>query len=168
MLETINAGRTESEYQGSTRLAGPRLRAYPILADLRNFILSVADFFRVDYLLSLDTDVIVRPDTLRRLLGHGKDVCAALVRNGPGNCWNYLHMHPERDEFTRSGPPRPDLFWVGLTGAACLYSRRAIQAGRFAVGVTGEDEGFARCMLTAGIDQWMDGTHELEHVMEVP
>lgn len=166
-LETFNTGRTESEYRGATRVAGPRCRAYPVLATLRNRILDEAAWLGADYLLSLDTDVIVRPDTLRRLLDHKKDVVAALVRNGE-RAWNYLQHDQSRDEYIRCGAPHPGLFRVGLTGAACLYSRRAIQAGRFSVGATGEDEGMARSLRAAGIEMWVDGTHELEHVMEVP
>ena len=167
-VERLDFGRTETEYQGATRLAGPRARAIPILAELRNRIRQGALDRGVDYLFSVDTDILVRPDTLRRLLSHQVDVAAALVDNGHG-AYNYLHQSPEGDGFIRyPGPPPGQLCWVALTGACCLYSRRALEAGTWKVGPTGEDEGFARCMLDAGFDQWVDGGHQLEHVMEAP
>ena len=169
-VQTLDYGRTESEYEGTARMAGPRSRAYPILAALRNLIRTKALNSGVDYLFSVDTDVIVRPATLRRLLSHGKDVVAALVDNGHG-AHNYMEQDPQTGTFFR-GPHRvagPDgLLQVDMTGACCLYSRRALEAGTWAAHMTGEDEGFARCMIAAGIDQWVDGGHQVEHVMEVP
>lgn len=170
MVHQEDTGRTESEYAGALRLAGPRSRAYPILADLRNCIREWVLVSGVDYLLSVDTDILVRPDTLRRLLSHQVDVVAALVDNGH-RAHNFLSWDSRTGDFYRRPAQHISQDWltnVGLTGACCLYSRRALGAGTWGVGVTGEDEGFARCMLDVGIDQWVDGGHQLEHVMEAP
>ena len=163
---SVDTGRTESEYKGKIRLAGPRHRAYPILANLRNIIREVAIAQDVDYLLSVDSDIILHPDTLKRLLNHRVGSVAALIDNGFGT-YNYLSYNETKNKFYREREsPSKSIFPVGLTGACCLYSKKSLIEGHFFVGRTGEDEGMALSLKSAGIQMYVDGTLKLEHIME--
>jgi cellulose synthase/poly-beta-1,6-N-acetylglucosamine synthase-like glycosyltransferase len=52
---------------------------YENLGKLRNSIIHNVD---TDYLLSVDSDIMFEPETLNRLLKHGKDYVSALICNG--------------------------------------------------------------------------------------
>src|SRR3990167_7699081 len=58
---------------------------YPIIAtegytisENRNYIVAQAIKAKCDYLLFVDDDMIFPPDTLKRLLAHGKDIIGVL------------------------------------------------------------------------------------------
>ena len=79
-----------------------------------------------DYLLSVDTDLVLEPHTLEYLLKADKDCVAGMFwTNGWSNCWMYdqcsgNHL-PEWDE--------PGTYQVGGTGALFLIKRRVLEAG---------------------------------------
>lgn len=57
-------------------------KTYKWLAKLRNKILKKAISLNCDYLLSVDSDILVKPDILNRLLEHDKDIVSSLIYNG--------------------------------------------------------------------------------------
>ena len=168
-VDIIDIGARPSDTRGALR-TGERIAIYPLLAKLRNHILDTAMEDGAHYLFSVDSDILVDPDTLLRLLSAGRDVAAGIVKNGPGHCYNFLQFSPETDQYVRTNTaPSSGIFEVGLTGACCLYSRAAMHASRFApYGAGGEDEGMARGLRSAGITQWVDGGAHCEHIMDGP
>lgn len=66
-------------------------KTYHWLSELRNKILKKCYSGDYDYLLSCDSDILVRPDILNRLLSHKVDVVASLIFNG------YLYQPPIKD-----------------------------------------------------------------------
>ena len=79
-----------------------------------------------DYLLSVDTDLVLEPHTLQYLLEADKDCVAELFwTNGWSNAWMYDQVEgnnfPEWHE--------PGLYPVGGTGALFLIKRKVLEAG---------------------------------------
>lgn len=158
-VDQVNFHRVEQD----TRVDSVRQRTYPILANLRNALFEKAVHDGVDYVLSVDTDILVPPDLLQRLLAHQKDVVAALISNGIG-AHNYL-LRSLSGGLVKDPNPPVELFQVALTGAVCLYSRYACEIGRFRADKLGEDAGFANSLVGHDISMWVDGTLHCRHIM---
>ncbi len=141
---------------------------YARMATLRNLLATLALGMDCDALLSVDSDVIVPPDLLTRLLATKQDWVAPLVRNDaknrtPRGHWNVFKLTQiERqgglvDHFRPMGdgwPTEDVLAWDPrdekkerclAAGACCLYSRKLLEAVRWRTDGRGrqEDIGFA-------------------------
>jgi|GEM_PF-1368401 len=80
------------EGRGRERNGYPRWKySYKALSALRNLILNIAWLdTEADYLFSIDSDILVKPDVLNRLLEQKKEMIAALVKNDKKNAYNFL------------------------------------------------------------------------------
>ena len=115
-----------------------------------------------DYLLSVDTDLVLEPHTLQVLLEADKDCVAELFwTNGWSNAWMYdqcdVNDKPEWHE--------PGLYPVGGTGALFLIKRKVLEAGvdytpipNLRKAVFGEDRHFCIRAVCHGFELWAD-TH---------
>ena len=115
-----------------------------------------------DYLLSVDTDLVLEPHTLQVLLEADKDCVAELFwTNGWSNAWMYdqasVNDKPEWHE--------PGLYPVGGTGALFLIRRKVLEAGvdytqipNLRQAVFGEDRHFCIRAACNGFEIWAD-TH---------
>lgn len=115
-----------------------------------------------DYLLSVDTDLVLEPHTLQVLLEADKDCVAGLFwTNGWSNAWMYdqasVNDKPEWHE--------PGLYRVGGTGALFLIRRNVLEAGvdytpipNLRQAVFGEDRHFCIRAVCNGFELWVD-TH---------
>ena len=115
-----------------------------------------------DYLLSVDTDLVLEPHTLQVLLEADKDCVAGLFwTNGWSNAWMYdqasVNDKPEWHE--------PGLYPVGGTGALFLIKRKVLEAGvdytpipNLRQAVFGEDRHFCIRAVCNGFELWVD-TH---------
>ncbi len=155
------------------RSANVRMRLYSPLAVMRNMIRDWAITTGVDYIFSVDSDILLEPNHLQQLLSHGKDCVAGLISNCPAtNRENLLYYNEARDKFYRKDGNggafgQTGLIQVDLTGAVMLISRHAFLSGQWGEGLSGEDEGFARYMRRAGIEMFVDCDCRPEHVMDV-
>ena len=115
-----------------------------------------------DYLLSVDTDLVLEPHTLQVLLEADKDCVAGLFwTNGWSNAWMY-------DQASVNDKPewhRPGLYPVGGTGALFLIKRKVLEAGvdytpipNLRQAVFGEDRHFCIRAVCNGFKLWVD-TH---------
>lgn len=115
-----------------------------------------------DYLLSVDTDLVLEPHTLEYLLKADKDCVAGLFwTNGWSNAWLY-------DQADRNNEPEwvtPGLYQVGGTGALFLIKRKVLEAGvdytpipNLRKAVFGEDRHFCIRAVCNGFEIWID-TH---------
>lgn len=143
---------------------------------------------KFDYLLSVDTDILIRADTLLALLSHQVDFVAATLSNRPDGDFSTVNAYdllgggigPYRDlaKWVIHKTSATGLASVGATGACFLASRKALTAGAYDFlvlpysaeaellsQVTGEDEWFALALLRAGIRQYLDQGHRLYHCM---
>ena len=115
-----------------------------------------------DYLLSVDTDLVLEPHTLQVLLEADKDCVAGLFwTNGWSNAWMYdqasVNDKPEWHE--------PGLYPVGGTGALFLIKRKVLEAGvdytpipNLRLAVFGEGRHFCIRAACHGFELWAD-TH---------
>ena len=120
-----------------------------------------------DYLFSVDTDLVLHPDTLMELLAAGKDIVSELFwTNGWCNAWMY-------DQSAGMDPHwvTPGLYQVGMTGACILISRRVLEAGvdysaipNIRKCLWGEDRHFCIRAACAGFAMWTDSHCPPEHL----
>jgi hypothetical protein len=150
--------------------------SYTKLARLRNRLLEELLATDAHYLFSVDSDVLVPPHALRRLIQHHKPIVAARVPNDghlrrrkQGQC-NFLRDSPEHGRAVHVTDFPPDaLIPVDITGAAVLINREVIEAGcRYHAGATGEDEGFCRHAKQLGYSIWVDTGIICRHCMVPP
>ena len=112
-----------------------------------------------DYLLSVDTDLVLEPHTLQVLMEAGKDIVAGLFwTNGWSNAW----MYDQADGYM-PGWIEPGLYRIGMSGALILISRRVLEAGVdytpipvIRKALFGEDRHFCIRAVCAGFEIWGD------------
>lgn len=141
------------------------------LAALRNILLEAFIASDCQYLLSVDSDILVPPQTLRELLADNCQVVSALVCNGhqlsDPDIYNNLRRVGDHYEFIRYFP-RDRIFPVDCTGAAYLIGRDVIEdyGVRYSAEKGGEDIGFCESAVRQGIGLYCDGRLECQHIME--
>ena len=141
---------------------------YKNLAILRNKLLDYALVHNhSDYLFSIDTDIIVRSGTLKKLIAHNKDIVAALGKNSK-RTFNAGYLAPNNINSINHLTLAPKgLRKVDWTGAVCLYKTSLLQRGlQFSNNSLGEDIGLALNAKALGVKMWVDGTEVLEHRMK--
>lgn len=128
---------------------------------LRNITIAAALNSGADYLFSVDTDLVLHPETLVWLLKAEKDLVSEIFWTLDWcNAWMYDAYSPPMEEWKT-----PGLYQVGMTGACFLISRRAMMAGcdyTFIPNIRrafwGEDRHFCVRAACLGFDLWVD-TH---------
>lgn len=121
-----------------------------------------------DYLLSVDTDLVLEEHTLQVLLEADKDCVAGLFwTNGWSNAWMY-------DQVSENNLPewqKPGLYRVGGTGALFLIKRKVLEAGvdytpipNLKKAVFGEDRHFCIRAVCHGFEIWADNHCQPVHL----
>lgn len=131
--------------------------------ELRNITCRKALEGGYDYLFSVDTDLVLHPETLAVLLEADKDIVSELFwTNGWCNAW----MTDQSTGMERAWIT-PGLYRVGMTGACVLISRRVLEAGVDYTPIPnidkclwGEDRHFCIRAACHGFELWTDS-----HVM---
>ncbi|MBR3334303.1 MAG: hypothetical protein IKG23_08455 [Clostridia bacterium] len=124
-----------------------------------------------DYLLSVDTDLVLEPHTLEYLLKADKDCVAGLFwTNGWSNAWLYDQSDGYRTEWSE-----PGLYQVGGTGALFLIKRKVLEAGvdytpipNLRKAVFGEDRHFCIRAVCNGFEIWGDSHCLPVHLYKEP
>ena len=115
-----------------------------------------------DYLLSVDTDLVLEPHTLQVLMDADKDCVAGLFwTNGWSNAWMYDQAEGNKEpEWYEPGTYR-----IGGSGALFLIKRKVLEAGVdytpipcLKKAVFGEDRHFCIRAACHGFEIWLD-TH---------
>lgn len=157
---------------GWNRYARPHYD-YGNLANLRNRIL--ARFLREDasHLFSVDSDVIVRTDTLRALVEADQPVVAAVIANLPGvpveRCPARNYLFWDGHNYRHGADLPPGLCQVDVTGAVYLIRRDVVASGaRYSGGAQGEDIGFCEAARQRGFHLFIHGGVRCEHRMDDP
>lgn len=112
-----------------------------------------------DYLLSVDTDLVLEEHTLQVLMEADKDCVAGLFwTNGWSNAW----MWDQADGYDPAWE-KPGLYRVGGTGALFLIKREVLEAGvdytpipNIRKAVFGEDRHFCIRAACHGFEVWAD------------
>lgn len=144
------------------------------MARLRNRMREVVLEGGWDWYLLVDSDVVVSPWTLVRLLSTGHRIVANIYwteyRPGSGvywpNCWDYGQAIIE--DVRRWIPP--GVYEVGGTGACCLIHRSVYEAGVDYTPIPalrqlwGEDRWFSVRAQCAGFRLWIDTREPVLHL----
>lgn len=150
------------------------------LARLRNHLLEWFISSEAAYLFSVDSDILVPPDSLQRLVAHDRPVISLIVCNTPERrlrsqrplragrlAYNIMRLDEDGqpvhlyDQYPRGG-----LFEVAITGAACLIRRDVLEAGtRYAYHPLGEDVFFCQEARRRGFSIWCDSRIQGRHEM---
>jgi glycosyltransferase involved in cell wall biosynthesis len=142
------------------------------LALLRNLLLERFLQSMCQYLFSVDSDILVPPNTLRDLMADRCDIVSALVCNGhlvgQRNLFNVLEKTPQGNYVHIKKIPFNRLFEVDCTGAAYLISRQVIEdyGVRYSAEYGAEDIGFCQRAKQQGIKIFCDSRVECIHVMQ--
>lgn len=125
---------------------------HPILAILRNLTLDFARMDKADYLFSVDSDIIVKPDILNKLIEANKAIVAGLISNGNNNDFNFLPFSGSRSKVEQ------EIFEVKVTGACCLISKNVFNNRSIRYSETfgtGEDLGFCESARHFGFKSYV-------------
>ena len=131
------------------------------MSGLRNRTIREALEGGYDYWLSVDTDLVLQPETLTRLLAAEKDIVSEIFWTQYWcNCWDFDQYSPPREEWRK-----PGLWKVGMTGACTLVRTEVFRAGvdytpiqNIRKALRGEDRHFCVRAACAGFEMWVD-TH---------
>ncbi len=142
------------------------------LAHLRNQLITA--FLRTDceYLFSLDSDIIMPPESIMTLLGAQRDIISALVWNGGDigshDTYNILKQAENGDYLHIREFPVNGVFEVDCTGAAYLLRRRVLSEFmiRYDADYGAEDIGFCKSAQRAGIKLYCHSGVRGRHFME--
>lgn len=165
-IAVINFGCPRDWGEDGTRVLSKKLGisrrdlyTYPALAALRNIILASARLDKkIEYLFSVDSDILLSPDILNKLLEGKKDIAAALIENGTNKKTNFKDYNfIPIDGFGKryilpDGPAE-----VKITGAAVLISRRVFSKEKiiYYSAKSGEDEGFCESARVFGFKSYI-------------
>jgi len=147
-IEVMNLGTVKDE-----RRTPIRLQVIESLVTLRNRMLQAMD---TDWLLNVDSDILLEPGSIESLLRTGKEIVSGLINNADPrvayhpNIYDLKLISPYR-EFPTTRP-----FQVNVTGALILYSRKACKTVEFRYSPLGEDVGFCRNARAAGFEIWCE------------
>jgi len=176
-IDTINFGAPED-----ARTSIRRKATFYTLATLRNKLLEYFLTTDNEYLFSIDSDIIVKPNILRQLLSDNKDVISAYVcneiRKGKrGNALTVFETEIQDEQGNKikgsshiDASTMPEMFKCDLTGACYLIKRAVIESGvRYAYGLAGEDMPFCLDVKKNGFEMFcrksINGTSLAEHKM---
>ena len=120
-----------------------------------------------DYLFSVDTDLVLHPETLVTLLEADKDIVSEIFyTNGWCNAWHWDQYSAPLDEWRT-----PGLYPVGMTGALTLIKSGVLSAGvdftpipNLRKVLWGEDRWFCIRAACAGFEMWVDTHFPAEHL----
>ena len=142
------------------------------MARMRNMTIVHALENWCDYWWSVDSDVMVRPETLRILLQANKDIVSEIfwTRAPSGKYWCNAWMEDQA-----SGMPeewrKPGLYACGMTGACTLVKREVLDRGvnysripNIRTALRGEDRHFCVRAACAGYQCWIDSHAPAEHL----
>ena len=113
-----------------------------------------------DYLLSVDTDLVLEPHTLQYLMAADKDCVAGLFwTNGWSNAW----MYDQAEDNNRTEWKIPGTYRIGGSGALFLIMRKVLLSGvdytpipNLRKAVFGEDRHFCIRAVCHGFEIWAD------------
>lgn len=148
-----------------------RNETYKRLTLLRNYILQNLD---TDYYLSLDSDIMVKPHTITKLLDSNKDIIACLINNDsilqPYRKYPFIRTNVlKNDKYGNIVHyydfPLNSIVECDYTGAVYLLSKNAYQKCRYDFHEYGEDIPFCLSAKANGFKLYVDTSLIQDHIM---
>lgn len=142
------------------------------MSDLRNRTIAEMLLGGYDYWMSIDTDIVVRPETLRTLIEADRDIVSEIfwTQAPNGSYWCNAWMHDQAAGMSADWK-KPGLYRVGMTGALTLVKRRVFEAGvdytpipNIKTALRGEDRHFCVRAACAGFEMWIDSHCPADHL----
>lgn len=135
--------------------------------DLRQMTIRRALDGGYDYFFSIDTDLVLHPETLAALLDADKDIVSELFwTNNWCNAWMFDQYGGAKPEWAV-----PGLYQVGMTGACMLVQRKVLEAGvdyrpipNIVKCLWGEDRHFCIKAAVMGFELWTDTHYPPDHL----
>ena len=141
-------------------------RNYEAFAKLRNVWISMMSD-RDDYIFSVDSDVLIPPNSLRQLLSHDKKIISLLFPH-EHDMYNIMKERTFQGRYNHifKGSFERKLIKVAVTGGAILVHRDVLDDGvRYEYHRNGEDVAFCEIAREAGYDIYCDAGLEAKHIM---
>lgn len=151
---------------------------YDFLSILRNKLLLKCVEWDCDYLLSSDSDIILRPDCIDKLLSHDTAVCAGLIYNGylyaqeADNYMKYPNILKRLPDgqyqhiYNYYVKNKTGYFPVDFSGACILISKAVCKISKYAPDKAyGEDLPWSQSVQAAGYKIYCDCSCYNQHVM---
>jgi cellulose synthase/poly-beta-1,6-N-acetylglucosamine synthase-like glycosyltransferase len=143
-------------------------RDYTFFANIRNLWLNMIDPDS-EWIFSVDSDILLQPDALRKLMSHNVDMVSALVLNNAHGNWNNYNIQrwnglrycsiTDIDYEFKNG-----LIPVDITGACSLMKHEAIKGIKYCFHKQGEDHGFCIRLKKNGCNIYCDTTVRTTHL----
>ena len=144
------------------------------MPQLRNATIQQALVGGYDYWWSVDTDLVLHPQTLRALLSADKDIVSEVfwTQAANGRWWCNAWMFDQCDPGGHLDEWRlPGLYQVGMTGACTLVKTAVLKNGvnfdaipNIRKALWGEDRWFCIRAVCAGYEMWLDTHYPAEHL----
>lgn len=153
---------------------------YHHLSTLRNKILNFTSVNNFDYCLSIDSDILVPSNILKKLLSHKKDVVSGVIFNGylvnPTHPWKYpniMRLHSSgkfehiANSYVKKSPTLTDskLTRIDGTGAMVLISKDVCKDTKYGFHEQGEDLFWSLDCLRKGFNLYADYSVHGFHAM---
>lgn len=142
------------------------------MSDLRNRTIVEMLTGGYDYWLSVDTDIVLDPKTLRTLIEADKDIVSEIfwTQAPSGRYWCNAWM-VDQAAGMKEDWKKPGLYRCGMTGALTLVKRKVFEAGvdytpipNIYQALRGEDRHFCVRAACAGFEMWIDSHCPATHL----
>lgn len=145
------------------------------IANIKNSLMRFALDNGYDYIFFVDSDLVLHPVTLSKLIEAKKEIVAEIFwtqwtpDDVPApNAWdfdNYVFRSPDRWKEWK----KPGLYDVGMSGACILISRDVIKSGvnyskLYNLNLWGEDRHFCIRAASHGFQVWLDTYYPAIHL----
>lgn len=138
-------------------------KIYLRLAAVRNELLSFVH--DNDYVFSVDSDILIPKDSLKRLLSHKRDIISALVYNDLEKHYPNILKIKEGKIVHFFNFPKNSLFEVDITGAVYLIKSEICRKVKYEYHKLGEDVPFCINAKRLGYKIWCDSSIICNHIM---
>ena len=142
------------------------------MSDLRNRTITEMLTGGYDYWMSIDTDIVVDPRTLKTLIEADKDIVSEIfwTQAPSGRYWCNAWM-VDQAAGMKEDWKKPGLYRCGMTGALTLVKRKVFEAGvdytpipNIYQALRGEDRHFCVRAACAGFEMWIDSHCPATHL----
>ena len=142
------------------------------MGELRNATIRRMREGGYDYWFSVDTDILMEPETLELLLNADKDIVSEIfwTKAPSGRFWCNAWMVDQASGMKETWR-QPGLYPCGMTGALTLVKRKVFEAGvdytripNIYGALKGEDRHFCVRAACAGFELWVDSHAPARHL----
>ena len=150
---------------------------YTHLSILKNYVMTKV---RTDKLLFIDSDILVQPDIINKLLKSDKDIISGLIWNGyivnPDKPYSFpnimkldindVYTHIVNNYVKRTKHlTQSHLMKVDLTGAVIMISKEVYKSVKYGFHPQGEDAYFCKMAQSKGFELFCDLSAFSHHIM---